>query len=103
MLDTREVKISSRIIPEDDYSASTDGTSVTTTIPTLPSGKKLEINILETWGDMNYLGMTGIEVFDDHGQPIDIHEHQILAFPPDVNVLPGYGTDPRTIEKLVDG
>ena len=52
---------------------------------------------------MNYLGLTGIEVFDELGMPINLHENQILAFPPDVNVLPGYGTDPRTIEKLVDG
>jgi len=22
--------------------------------------------------------------------------------PPDVNILPGYGTDPRTVDKLVD-
>lgn len=80
---------------------STDETA--TVIPTLPQGKKLEINILETWGDMNYLGLTGIEVFDELGMPINLHENQILAFPPDVNVLPGYGTDPRTIEKLVDG
>jgi len=52
---------------------------------------------------MNYLGLTGIEVFNELGMPIDIRDSQILAFPPDVNVLPGYGTDPRTIEKLVDG
>ena len=72
MLDTKEVKVNSSIyVPEDDYSgASTDATA--RSIPTLPSGKKLEINILETWGDMNYLGMTGIEIFDALGQPIEI-------------------------------
>ena len=93
---------SARIVSEvyDAYD-STDET--VTAIPTMPQGKKLEINILETWGDMNYLGLTGIEIFDELGMPIDVTESQILAFPPDVNVLPGYGTDPRTIEKLVDG
>lgn len=52
---------------------------------------------------MNYLGLTGIEIFDIEGNQLQIGEHHITAFPPDVNVLPGYGTDPRTVEKLVDG
>ena len=65
--------MSSRIHPELDDSYSTDETS--TVMPTLPQGKKLEINILETWGDMNYLGLTGIEVFDELGMPIEIFEN----------------------------
>ena len=65
--------MSSRIQPELDDSYSTDETS--TVMPTLPQGKKLEINILETWGDMNYLGLTGIEVFDELGMPIEIFEN----------------------------
>lgn len=56
-----------------DDSYSTDETS--TVMPTLPQGKKLEINILETWGDMNYLGLTGIEVFDELGMPVEIFEN----------------------------
>ena len=50
---------------------------------------------------MNYLGLTGIEVFDGFGNQVEINK--ISAFPPDINVLPDYGNDPRTIEKLVDG
>ena len=50
---------------------------------------------------MNYLGLTGIEVFDENGEVLLIE--QISAFPPDINVLPDYGNDPRTIEKLIDG
>ena len=104
LLDTAEVKVSSRIRAEsDDLDDAASTVASALTIPTLPQGKKLEINILDTWGDMNYLGLTGIEIFDELGMPIDIHESHILAFPPDVNVLPGYGSDPRTIEKLVDG
>lgn len=64
LLGTSEVKVSSRIMDEE----STDET--VSAIPVLPEGKKLEINILETWGDMNYLGLTGIEVFDELGMPI---------------------------------
>ena len=33
-------------------------------VPNLPQGKSLEFNIVDTWGDANYLGLTGIEIFD---------------------------------------
>ena len=51
---------------------------------------------------MNYLGLTGIELFDVNGKPISIDPNNVSAMPPDVNILPGYGTDPRTVDKLVD-
>ena len=69
----------------------------------LPSGRELTIRILSTWGDKHYVGMCGIELFDNEGSPIEIEDWQIRAFPPDINILPGYGEDPRTIDKLVDG
>jgi protein JBTS26 len=56
---------------------------------------------LTTWGDLNYLGLAGIEVYDSEGQPIQ--PKKISACPPDINVLPGYGNDPRVVENLVDG
>ena len=52
---------------------------------------------------MNYVGLTGIEIFDVEGQPVKIDESRISACPPDINILPGYGGDPRTVDKLVDG
>lgn len=64
----------------------------------------MEFNILQTWGDSNYLGLTGIEIFDAEGCPISINgETDIKANPCDINLLMGYGTDPRTVDKLVDG
>lgn len=33
-------------------------------IPNLPKGRTLEFNIIQTWGDINYLGLTGIEIYD---------------------------------------
>jgi hypothetical protein len=41
-------------------------------IPTLPKGVKLEFNILTTWGDVNYVGLTGIEIFDSSGKQVKI-------------------------------
>lgn len=34
---------------------------------------------------------------------IDNPKAQIKAIPPDINILPNYGKDPRTVDKLVDG
>lgn len=58
---------------------------------------------MTTWGDVNYVGLTGIEIFDSNGKQVKIQDSQISACPPDINILPGYGGDPRTIDKLVDG
>ena len=52
---------------------------------------------------MNYVGLAGIEVFDVDGKPVKIPEGNITACPPDINILPGYGGDPRTVDKLVNG
>lgn len=71
-------------------------------IPELPSGKVLQFNLLSTWGDPHYLGLMGIELFDADGHPIQLHESQIWADPADINVLPEYDDDPRTVDHLVD-
>lgn len=74
-------------------------------IPLLPSGQVLSINILSTWGDVHYVGLSGLELFDSSGVPVcfDSHKDSITAEPADINVLPDYGTDPRTVDKLLDG
>lgn len=74
MLDTREVQAPTKIAHDFDIEADSTEESVTV-IPTLPYGKKLKFNVLETWGDMNYLGLTGIEVFDELGMPIEIFDN----------------------------
>lgn len=43
-------------------------------IPHLPVGKKLLLNIKDTWGDRYYVGLNGIEVFTDTGRPAEIAE-----------------------------
>lgn len=39
-------------------------------IPILPRGKLIEIEIISTWGDQNYVGLNGIEFWNNHGQLI---------------------------------
>lgn len=70
-------------------------------IPTLPKGRQLTINIKNTWGDRHYVGLNGIEVFTEFGKPAEIAE--ISADPPDINILPEYGNDPRVVTNLIDG
>ena len=51
------------------------------------------------------MGLSGLEIFDDLGNPVRFNDpkSRISADPADVNILPGYGTDPRTVDKLLDG
>ncbi|NWW50343.1 K0556 protein, partial [Pedionomus torquatus] len=70
-------------------------------IPVLPYGQHLVIDIQTTWGDRHYVGLNGIEVFSSKGEPVQISK--ITADPPDINILPAYGNDPRIITNLIDG
>jgi hypothetical protein len=42
-------------------------------------------------------------LFDNEGRVVEVDSNDVSAYPPDINILPGYGDDPRTIDKLVDG
>lgn len=70
-------------------------------IPVLPYGQHLVINITSTWGDRHYVGLNGIEIFSSQGEPVQIAS--IRADPPDINILPAYGKDPRVVANLIDG
>ncbi|XP_069503122.1 katanin-interacting protein [Ambystoma mexicanum] len=70
-------------------------------IPVLPSGKHLLIKITSTWGDRHYVGLNGIEIYSANGEPVQIAK--IQADPPDINILPAYGKDPRIVSNLIDG
>lgn len=74
-------------------------------IPELPTGKVLKFNILSTWGDPHFLGLMGIEIFDSNGKIVKLDDinNQIWANPANINVLPEYDNDPRTVDNLVDG
>ncbi|XP_028561316.2 katanin-interacting protein isoform X1 [Podarcis muralis] len=70
-------------------------------IPVLPFGQRLRIDIRSTWGDRHYVGLNGLELFSSKGEPIQIAK--ITANPPDINILPSYGQDPRVASNLLDG
>ncbi|XP_068610713.1 katanin-interacting protein [Brachionichthys hirsutus] len=70
-------------------------------IPVLPQGRALFINILSTWGDRHYVGLNGLEVFGSSGEPL--RPARISADPPDINILPAYGKDPRVVANLING
>lgn len=84
----------------DDSSAEADDGS-DFEIPVLPYGRRLVIEIKSTWGDRHYVGLNGIEIFSSEGEPVQIAN--IRADPPDINVLPAYGKDPRVVTNLIDG
>lgn len=45
----------------------------------------IEMNILETWGDLFYVGLNGIEVTDERGMPVPISIGMADANPRDMN------------------
>lgn len=82
--------------------------------PRLPSGCIVQFNLFSTHGDPHYIGLNGIELFDEFGGPIDVPLEAVKAIPRDVNILkeqalpPGHvladaDRDPRTVDKLFDG
>jgi hypothetical protein len=49
------------------------------------------IKIFSTWGDRFYVGLNGIELYDEKGALIELSDplKQIKASPSDINSLPG--------------
>eukprot|EP00929_Paragymnodinium_shiwhaense_P058058 TRINITY_DN29084_c0_g1_i1.p1 TRINITY_DN29084_c0_g1~~TRINITY_DN29084_c0_g1_i1.p1 ORF type:complete len:1223 (+),score=256.63 TRINITY_DN29084_c0_g1_i1:68-3736(+) len=76
----------------------------TMVIPTLPRGQRLVFNCVSTWGDRDFVGLAGIEVFDGRGFPVVLKDpkQQVVAEPSSINVLAEYHNDPRTADKLFD-
>ncbi|KAH9498867.1 hypothetical protein Btru_004902, partial [Bulinus truncatus] len=81
-----------------DDSWSDDDTDFT--IPELPGGKEMVVNIKTTWGDHHYVGLTGIQLFSSQGEQVVISK--IWANPSDINILPEYNRDPRVVNNLID-
>lgn len=70
----------------------------------LPMGLSFRINLYSTQGDHYYIGLNGIEFFDQIGNiiKIDTKEH-VMANPVGINRLAGMESDVRTLDKLFNG
>eukprot|EP00063_Salmo_salar_P067630 XP_014042465.1 PREDICTED: uncharacterized protein KIAA0556-like isoform X2 [Salmo salar] len=71
--------------------------------PIMPCGFIFQLQLLTTWGDPYYIGMNGLEFYDQNDKKIPLSDNNIAAFPDSVNVLDSVNGDVRTPDKLVDG
>ena len=59
----------------------------------------LELNFTATWGDLHYLGLTGLEIVGKDGDALPLTMDMITANPRDVRSLPGHERDDRILDK----
>lgn len=62
-----------------------------------------QFQLFSSWGDPYYIGLNGIEFYDEDGYRIHLTENNVTAYPHSVNVLDGVTDDVRTPDKLIDG
>lgn len=66
-------------------------------------GRVIELNVTESWGDLFYVGLNGIEVYDVDSKKVELDIKNLDASPRDMNSIPGHGQDHRTLDKLING
>jgi hypothetical protein len=73
--------------------------------PALTSRVAKEVRLVfsATWGDANFVGLTGLELLSPQLTPIPLTADMLSAHPRDINSVPGHSGDNRTLDKLVDG
>ncbi|CAI5791774.1 Uncharacterized protein PODLI_1B000179 [Podarcis lilfordi] len=71
--------------------------------PLMPCGFIFQFQLLTSWGDPYYIGLNGLELYNERGEKIFLSENNIAAFPDSVNILEGVCGDVRTPDKLIDG
>lgn len=49
-------------------------------VPELPRGKHLTLDILSTWGDKHFVGLSGIEIFSASGESAIVSEVSFYNF-----------------------
>ena len=70
----------------------------------IPIGFNVRVNMYSTHGDNYYIGLNGIELFDQLGNVIPINaKKQVMVNPSGINKVPGMEADVRTIDKLFNG
>jgi hypothetical protein len=53
------------------------------------SARVVEILLQDTWGDTNYIGLTGLQVVGRGGVAVALTDAQLTATPRDLNEIPG--------------
>ena len=64
-----------------------------------PSTPGLRLELVMTWGDSHYVGLTGLEVVGQDGEGLPLDLSMMAASPGDLNDLPDYENDLRTLDK----
>ncbi|CAD8060890.1 unnamed protein product [Paramecium sonneborni] len=62
-----------------------------------PCGMLITIYLLNTWGDSNYIGLNGIEIYDNQGSAL----LQQKVIPYSIHSVPQLDDDPRVVQNLV--
>ena len=72
----------------------------------MPVGFALKINLYSTHGDLFYIGLNGIELFDQNGNEIIssmADKVRVYAHPAGVHTLNGMSDDTRVVKNVIDG
>lgn len=70
----------------------------------LPRVLTVRLDLVSTWGDLHYIGLTGITFHDEHGNLVPSNQIKLYSQQPSsVKDLPGHHQDERTLDKLLDG
>ncbi|XP_065181377.1 protein KATNIP homolog [Sycon ciliatum] len=64
-------------------------------------GRVLELQFTSTWGDGDFIGLTGLQVIGTRGKPITLTEDQLDANPRDITILEGCEEDVRLLGNLL--
>ncbi|XP_073489125.1 katanin-interacting protein isoform X5 [Aquarana catesbeiana] len=87
---------------QSSYLKCTVPTSMDYEAPMMPCGFIFQFQLLTSWGDPYYIGLNGLELYDEHGEKIQLSENNIAAYPESINILEGICGDVRTPDKLID-